>query len=379
MAAHHDADVVLHLAAQVAVTTSVTDPRHRLRDQRARHLQRARGASAAARRRPIVLYTSTNKVYGNMEHEGVELRDGRYAYKRPGPRGEREPRRSTSTRPTAARRAPPTSTCATTRGSTGCARWSSASPASTARASSASRTRAGWPGSPSRAVLGRRITIFGDGKQVRDVLFVDDLVDCYLRAVERIDRGRGAGLQHRRRARQPALACWSCSTLLNARIGRQDHARRSPTGARATRRSSCPTSPRPSGTSAGSPRSRPPPASTAWRTGCSRRRRSWPRSWGDDHAQGRGHRRRRRGRQPGPAVGRGGAPPDLREPPRVGLVAPIATPVGVLEGGIWPTLLTSASGATHGMFSFQSLKPGTYDIENGMLSAPMVEVWRTPK
>jgi predicted AlkP superfamily phosphohydrolase/phosphomutase len=49
-----------------------------------------------------------------------------------------------------------------------------------------------------------------------------------------------------------------------------------------------------------------------------------------------------------------------------GLVAPIATPVGVLEGGIWPTLLTSASAATHGMFSFQSLKPGTYDIENGM-------------
>ncbi len=49
-----------------------------------------------------------------------------------------------------------------------------------------------------------------------------------------------------------------------------------------------------------------------------------------------------------------------------GLVTPIATPVGVLEGGIWPTLLTSSSPATHGMFAFQALKPGTYDIENGM-------------
>ena len=48
------------------------------------------------------------------------------------------------------------------------------------------------------------------------------------------------------------------------------------------------------------------------------------------------------------------------------LVAPIATPVGVLEGGIWPTLLSSSSPATHGMFAFQSLKAGTYDIENGM-------------
>ena len=49
-----------------------------------------------------------------------------------------------------------------------------------------------------------------------------------------------------------------------------------------------------------------------------------------------------------------------------GLVAPVVTPLGVLEGGIWPTLLTSSSAATHGMFSFQALKPDTYDIENGM-------------
>ena len=35
-------DAVIHLAAQVAVTTSVTDPRHRFRRQRARHLQHAR-------------------------------------------------------------------------------------------------------------------------------------------------------------------------------------------------------------------------------------------------------------------------------------------------------------------------------------------------
>ena len=33
-----------------------------------------------------------------------------------------------------------------------------------------------------RAMQGRPITIYGDGQQVRDILFVDDLVDAMLRA-----------------------------------------------------------------------------------------------------------------------------------------------------------------------------------------------------
>jgi CDP-paratose 2-epimerase len=35
------------------------------------------------------------------------------------------------------------------------------------------------------------ITVYGTGKQVRDLLFVDDLIDCYVKAVERIDRVSG--------------------------------------------------------------------------------------------------------------------------------------------------------------------------------------------
>src|SRR5205085_11158250 len=38
-----------------------------------------------------------------------------------------------------------------------------------------------------RAIEGEPITLYGDGKQVRDVLFVDDLVAAFLLAQKRID------------------------------------------------------------------------------------------------------------------------------------------------------------------------------------------------
>jgi CDP-paratose 2-epimerase len=42
-----------------------------------------------------------------------------------------------------------------------------------------------------RALEGRPITLYGDGKQVRDILFVDDLVDAFLAAWRCIDRVKG--------------------------------------------------------------------------------------------------------------------------------------------------------------------------------------------
>ena len=80
MAEHADADAVLHLAGQVAVTTSVADPRADFEINALGTFNVLEAVRTAAGGRPAVLYSSTNKVYGNLEHVRVVERDGRYAY-----------------------------------------------------------------------------------------------------------------------------------------------------------------------------------------------------------------------------------------------------------------------------------------------------------
>ena len=79
------ADVVYHLASQVAVTTSVTDPRHDF-EVNALGTFNVLEAARLSPAPPIVLYASTNKVYGGMEDVVVVEREHDYAY-RDYPRG----------------------------------------------------------------------------------------------------------------------------------------------------------------------------------------------------------------------------------------------------------------------------------------------------
>lgn len=74
------AKVVFHFAAQTAVTTSVTDPRTDFEINAAGTFNVLEAARAEGDN-PIVLYASTNKVYGGMDDVEVVERGDRYEYR----------------------------------------------------------------------------------------------------------------------------------------------------------------------------------------------------------------------------------------------------------------------------------------------------------
>jgi CDP-paratose 2-epimerase len=186
---HRDVDVVLHLAAQVAVTTSVADPRH---DFEVNALGTFNVCEAVRNAAPhaILLNASTNKVYGSMDEVAVIERDGRYAYADlPWGVSERQPLDFHSPY--------------------GCSKGVGDQYVHdyariyglrtvTFRQSCIYGPRQfgvedqGWVAwFTIAAVLGKPITVYGTGKQIRDLLWVDDLVDAYLAAVANIDTAAG--------------------------------------------------------------------------------------------------------------------------------------------------------------------------------------------
>ncbi len=78
--AAREADIILHLAAQVAVTTSVMKPREDF-EINALGTFNTLEAARASRKKPIFLYASTNKVYGEMLDVAVVEDATRYRYR----------------------------------------------------------------------------------------------------------------------------------------------------------------------------------------------------------------------------------------------------------------------------------------------------------
>lgn len=74
-----DVDAVLMLAGQVAVTTSVTNPREDF-DINALGTFNVLEALRENNMKPLTIFSSTNKVYGKMEDVEVVLRGKRYEY-----------------------------------------------------------------------------------------------------------------------------------------------------------------------------------------------------------------------------------------------------------------------------------------------------------
>lgn len=186
---HADADCVLHLAAQVAVTTSVKDPRDDF-EINALGTFNILEAVRAAGARPAVIYSSTNKVYGNLEHVQVVERNGRYAYDDlPNGVDENEPLDFHSPYG-----------CSKGAGDQYVRDYARIYGLKTVvfRQSCIYGTRQfgiedqGWIAwFCVAATSGRPFTIFGDGKQIRDTLWVGDLINAYQAAVARIDAVSG--------------------------------------------------------------------------------------------------------------------------------------------------------------------------------------------
>ena len=182
-------DVLLHLAAQVAVTTSVIDPRTDF-EINALGTFNVLEAARLAPRPPILLFSSTNKVYGGMDHVEVVKNGNRYSYKDlPFGASEQEPLDFHSPY--------------------GCSKGSADQYIRDYFRIYGLRTVVlrqsciygphqfgiedqGWVAWFGLCNLLRNpLTIYGDGKQVRDVLYVSDLVAVFDAAVVHIDTAAG--------------------------------------------------------------------------------------------------------------------------------------------------------------------------------------------
>ena len=182
-------DVCIHLAAQVAVTTSVVEPRN---DFEINALGTFNVLEAIRKHSPqtILLNASTNKVYGKLGELKVQESDQRYSLPELA-QGVSEAQPLDFHSPY------------------GCSKGAADQYVIDYARIFGLRTvnfrqsciygkrqfgveDQGWVAWFTIAhFFGEPITIYGNGKQVRDILFVDDLVDCYLSAVERIDQVSG--------------------------------------------------------------------------------------------------------------------------------------------------------------------------------------------
>lgn len=175
-------DVVFHQAAQVAVTTSVQDPRTDF-EVNALGTLNFLEAIRLTGQNPVFIYASSNKVYGHLSLFTVKQQKGRYTFQ-------------------ALPRGVPETVPLDFHSPYGCSKGTADQYALDYRRIYGLKTIVfrqsciygpgqmgvedqgwvAWFGICS--VFGRPITIYGDGKQVRDVLYIDDLVDLYFRAVK---------------------------------------------------------------------------------------------------------------------------------------------------------------------------------------------------
>lgn len=182
-------EIIIHLAAQVAVTTSVEDPRNDF-EVNAGGTFNVLEAARLDNKQPIVIYASTNKVYGGLEDLEIIEEPTRYQFRylKDGV-GE--------------------SRCLDFHSPYGCSKGAGDQyvrdyfrmygiPTVVFRQSCIFGTRQfgiedqGWVAWFVIATIKKIVLkIYGDGKQIRDLLFVEDLMDAYDLAINKISISKG--------------------------------------------------------------------------------------------------------------------------------------------------------------------------------------------
>lgn len=188
-------DIIFHLAGQVAMTTSIEDPRFDFEVNAMGSFNLLEGVKKYCKD-SIVIYSSTNKVYGNLEYIDYKEAESRYVMDR-FPEGFSEDITLEFHSPY------------------GCSKGAADQymldfhrlyglKTVVFRHSSMYGSRQfstidqGWIGwfckkaiETKNNILKEPFTISGDGKQVRDVLYVDDMIDLYFNTIKNIDKAQG--------------------------------------------------------------------------------------------------------------------------------------------------------------------------------------------
>ncbi len=186
-----NADQVFHFAAQVAVTTSIDNPVEDF-DINVRGTLNLLEAVRSVDRPPSLVFTSTNKVYGGLEDIQLHLNGSRYEPADQALRGGVSEKRPLDFH-----------------SPYGCSKGSADQyvidyartfrlPAAVFRMSCIYGPRQfgtedqGWVAHFAiRGMQGQPITLYGDGLQVRDLLFVEDLLDAFLLAQQHMHEVAG--------------------------------------------------------------------------------------------------------------------------------------------------------------------------------------------
>ncbi len=189
-AAVERADALFHFAGQVAVTTSVADPRDDFEVNALGTFNMLELLRKSKGKKPSFFFSSTNKVYGGMEDVTIEKGERRYFY-RDFPKGISEARTLDFHSPYG---------CSKGAADQYVRDYARIYDLNTVvfRQSCIYGYRQfgvedqGWVAwFVIATVLNRPITIYGDGKQVRDILFIEDLIGAYNRAWDNMSRASG--------------------------------------------------------------------------------------------------------------------------------------------------------------------------------------------